>query len=90
MIEGPGKDSLTIDAMSNGRILNVNDGSSTAIDVTVQGVTLTGGRVTESGGAIENHETLVLSDVSILGNEATSSGGGIWNSASGSLKPDEG
>ena len=71
-IDGPGQDFLTIDADQKSRVLNI-EGDST--DVTLDGLTLTGGKTTGSnlylgGGA---------------GRETTHSGGGIRFNSSGTL-----
>jgi CSLREA domain-containing protein len=95
-INGPGADLLTINA-GNGadntfgtgdgfRIFNIEDGDDlTQIDVTISGLTLTGGDVgpgdlNGAGGAIRNRENLTLSNIVISGNAAVyNSGGGIEN-----------
>jgi predicted outer membrane repeat protein len=99
IIEGPGANLLTLRAFDptpgakNGdgrRILNIDNGNAaTAIDVSIRGLTLTGGDVgnSGSGGGIRNMETLSVTDSAITGN-ATSDppfqseaggGGGIYN-----------
>ena len=93
-ITGPGADLLTIDAQGGGDdvldgdgfgILEVNDGDSTSsVDVSISGLTLTGGDTSNAGGAISNFENLVLNDVSVVGNRANF-GGGINNEVSGVL-----
>ena len=93
-ITGLGANLLTIDALGGGdnvldgngfRIFEVNDGdSNNSIDVSISGLTLTGGDTSDSGGAINNFENLTLDGVAIVGNRA-SFGGGISNELSGVL-----
>ena len=105
-INGPGQELLTLDA-GNGadgifgtqdgyRIFDISDGdSSNEIRVALNGLTLTGGDVSETasgGGAIRSRESLVVSDSTISGNTAGPApnfndlsgggGGGIQNSGS--------
>jgi hypothetical protein len=92
-IDGPGADLLTIDAglggdgLRNGngfRILDIDDGvDGSLIPVEISGLTLTGGDVTGSGGAIENREDLTLRDAIIESNYASSRGGGVISIDSG-------
>ncbi|MBC8355772.1 MAG: VCBS repeat-containing protein, partial [Planctomycetes bacterium] len=73
-ITGPGQDVLTIDAQQQSRILNVFPGIATGdFDVTVDGLTLTGGRTTGSNQIING----------IL--ESTHSGGAIRFDSLGTL-----
>jgi hypothetical protein len=79
-VMGPGADKLTIrrpsTATSEYRIMQVDTGAN----VTVSGVTITGGRDL-SGGGILNRGTLTLIQAAVSGNAATSGpGGGINNS----------
>ena len=70
-ITGPGADLLTLDA-GNGtdsifdtndgfRIFDINDGTNALIDVALSGLTLTGGDVSNNGGAIRNRCLLYTS-----------------------------
>ena len=93
-ITGPGANLLTIDAQGGGdnvldgdgfRIFEVSDGeSSNLVDVSISGLTLTGGDNSGSGGAINNSENLTLDGVSIVDNRAQF-GGGVSNELSGVL-----
>jgi parallel beta-helix repeat protein len=77
-IEGPGATNLTINANGQSRILDVNDGNDgTNIDVTIDGLTLTGGHANQ-GGAIYSAEDLNLDFVNVTQNFATANGGGIY------------
>jgi hypothetical protein len=102
-ILGPGANLLTIDAsgndptpdMNNGdgsRIFNItDDANNTVLEVSISGLTLTGGDVSgagvaSNGGAIRSLENLTVTDSTISGNSssgnltsgATFSGGGIY------------
>jgi len=89
-ITGPGANLLTIDAgdgtdntFNTGdgfRIFNIDDGIGTQLDVTLSGLTLTGGDVSDMGGAILNRENLAVTSSTISGNSTGSAGGGIDNS----------
>ena len=93
-ITGPGANLLSIDAQAGGdnvfdgngfRIFEVSDGDSrSSIDVSISGLTLTGGDVGAAGGAISNLENLNLDAVSIVDNQAFF-GGGVSNELSGVL-----
>lgn len=82
-INGPGKTSLTVDADEKSRVLNVARGSH---DVTVSGITLTGGRTAGdldhgAGVQFQSHGMLTLIDSNITGNQTLGSdaiGGGIY------------
>jgi hypothetical protein len=88
-IVGPGQNLLTIDAAGNdptpdenngdgSRIFNVNDGNyATTIDVSISGLTLTGGDVSNWGGAILSFENTTVALSTISGNSAGIDGGGI-------------
>jgi hypothetical protein len=97
-IIGPGADHLAIDAAgldptpdkNNGdgsRIFRIDDGSGFFINVTITGVTLTGGDVQHpfttlgGGGAIHSAESLSLANVSVVRNSANW-GGAVWSSGS--------
>ena len=79
-IQGLGAANLTINANSQSRIFNVDDGNpSTNIDVTIDGLTLTGGSVSGiDGGAIYSTENLTVSNSTISGNSTDRNGGGIY------------
>ena len=93
-ITGPGANLLSIDAQAGGdnvfdgngfRIFEVSDGdSSSSINVSISGLTLTGGDISAAGGAISNFENLILDTVSIVNNQAFF-GGGVSNESSGVL-----
>ena len=82
-ITGPGADVATIDANQSGRVFSINSGA----DVTISGLTITGGSVTgaNQGGAIHNAGDLTLSSVVVTDNHSAVYGGAIY-SAGGNAK----
>jgi uncharacterized protein YjbI with pentapeptide repeats len=96
-IVGPGSGLLTIDASGNdptpevdngdgSRIFTITDSNAAnLLDVSISGLTLTGGD-RAFGGAIQNVENLTVSSCALIGNSSsnsTSSGGAISSSGSG-------
>jgi CSLREA domain-containing protein len=89
-IQGLGAANSVLDAQQKSRVFDV---SVTAGDVTLDGLTLTGGRTTaagDGGGAIrfQSHGTLTVRDCVISGNStqgSESAGGGIY-----AIEPDAG
>jgi subtilisin-like proprotein convertase family protein len=91
VINGPGSQLLTIDAIENdltpfnpvgdgSRIFSVNKGSGfPSIEVRINGLTLTGGDAAGDGGAIRNFESLTTTDVVAAGNFSQRDGGGIFS-----------
>jgi hypothetical protein len=77
-INGLGANLLTINAGKQGfRVFNIDDGTSSLIDVTLNGLTITGGQ-TDLGGGIFSRENLTLSNSTVRDNQADF-GGGIDN-----------
>ncbi len=83
-IVGPGADRLTINANNFSRIFNINDPFNQSHNnippfrnVSISGLTLTGGKISDRGGAIYTNENLTLSEVTIRGNSSERQGGGI-------------
>ena len=85
-IVGLGADLLTIDAGADSTNSHRVFQAISGIDVTIQGLTITGGYVgsATNGGGILSSAELTLQEVKIEGNEAGQSGGGLY-SASGSV-----
>ena len=89
-IAGPGADLLTIDASGNDPTPDQNNGDGSRVfyvvdgipgpttDVSISGLTLTGGDLYGNGGAIFNEEDLLVQACTISNNSADSSGG-IFN-----------
>ena len=93
-ITGPGQSLLTIDA-GNGtdglfatrdgfRLFDIDNGDSSRINVTLSGLTLTGGNSTGNGGAILNEESLRVLDSTLVANNGAF-GGAIASTGNGSL-----
>ncbi|MEM8681606.1 MAG: choice-of-anchor Q domain-containing protein, partial [Planctomycetota bacterium] len=87
---------LKIDAQGNSRVFDISDGDAAAAsDVTLRGLTLTGGDTPfvfgsspnedGHGGAIRSYENLTISDSVITQNEADIAGGGLFAGGIGSL-----
>jgi hypothetical protein len=78
-IQGLGANNLTISGNNTSHIFNVDDGNSnTAINLIVDGITLTEGATNDNGGAIYNRENLTLLN-SIITTNTANFGGGIFN-----------
>ncbi|MCO5330719.1 MAG: Ig-like domain-containing protein [Ilumatobacteraceae bacterium] len=76
-IQGPGATVLAVSGNNASRVFYLYNNSS-LIDVSVSGLTITGGNAVEGGGIKSKDETLTLDGVVISGNAATSDGGGLW------------
>ena len=78
-IDASGNDVDTSVFGNGSRIFNVNDSiNGNLLNVTISGLTLTGGDKFEEGGAIRSLENLTLMDSVITGNES-GRGGGLYN-----------
>lgn len=88
-INGPGAGNLTVRAgTSTSNQFRILDVAFTAGDVTVEGLTLSGGRVTdEAGGAIrfQSPGTLTIRDSVVTGNRANN-GGAIYSEYDGTIR----
>jgi hypothetical protein len=91
-INGPGANSLTIDASGNdptpdiddgkgSRVFHINDGLATSIEATFKDLSFTGGDALGVGGAIFSRESLVIDSCTVFENTIQSAaftgGGGI-------------
>lgn len=76
-IQGPGAASLSVNGNNASRVFYLYNSAST-IDVTISGLTMTGGSASIGAGLINFDENLTLDSVVISGNTATSNGGGLW------------
>ncbi|MFA6957698.1 MAG: right-handed parallel beta-helix repeat-containing protein [Thermoanaerobaculia bacterium] len=77
-VQGPGASSLTVSGNNASRIFYLYSASLTPIDVTISGLTITGGNAPNGGGVYLYGEHLTLDNVVIGGNTASSDGGGVW------------
>ena len=77
-IDGPGPDVATIDAKGQSRVFNIDDGTSSFLDVEIGGLTITGGREFARGGGILSRENLSVTNSTISGNAVSGIGGGIY------------
>jgi CSLREA domain-containing protein len=76
-----GENSITIDGSDSSGVFNIDDGKDfNLLNVSIDGLTITGGNSADSGGGIFNSERLVLSNSSLEDNQADISGGAIDNS----------
>ena len=84
-LDDDGNPDITLDANGNSRVLNVNDGNDGILqDVTLKGLIITGGQVSDSGGGINNSENLTLNNATVSGNSTVGIlgyGGGIFSTA---------
>lgn len=76
-VQGPGAAAITVSANKASRVFYLYNGSA-LLDVTISGLTVTGGSAALGGGIADFGENLVLDGVTITGNEASSDGGGLW------------
>ena len=84
-IAGLGAAVITVDGASVSRVFEVDElDNNHLINVTISGLTLTGGRNLGGGGAIFSQERLMLTDNVVTGNEAQW-GGGVYNGEYGDL-----
>jgi len=83
VIEGPGAEQLTFDALGSSRVFEILP----HVQTTLSGMRITGGNAIDGGGIFAHWGTLTIADATVTGNTATSNGGGIYNS-SGTLTLD--
>jgi hypothetical protein len=76
-ISGPGAENLAVNGTNKSRVFHIASGQS----VTISGLTITNGHVSDSGGGIYNdHAVLTLNDCTISDNSTIGNlGGGIHN-----------
>ncbi len=94
-LQGPGHEHLTIDASGNDATADRDEGNGSrvfnvarnfdyfggpTIEVTISGLSLTGGDTSTSGGAISNRELLSVENCQLYENSAIYNGGGIASS----------
>lgn len=84
-IEGPGADLLTVEVQNFGRAFSVDDfQGGTISDVSISGLTISGGNNPNGGGAIFSRERLIVAESVITGNTAQW-GGAIYNDTASQL-----
>jgi hypothetical protein len=71
-LEGPGADALTLDAGGSGRLLSVS--LDPAEEVSIDGLTLTGGKANDAGAVSVNGGALNVADSEISGNQGNRGG----------------
>lgn len=75
-VQGPGSGLLAVNGDNSSRIFYLYNPSA-VLDVSISGLTLTGGRATNGGALVDWGESLTLDDVTVTGNTASVRGGGI-------------
>jgi CSLREA domain-containing protein len=85
IIDGDEMNPVTVDAAGASRVFNIDDGTTTQVPVTIDGLTITGGLAFGSangnlgdGGGIFTNEALTLSNSTVTGNTASDNAGGIY------------
>ena len=74
-INGPGRDRVILSGGSVCRVFNIRLGS----DVTLSGLTITGGQSDRGGAILNDHATLTVKDCYLHHNTSGGNGGGIYN-----------
>ncbi|HEV8580793.1 MAG TPA: choice-of-anchor Q domain-containing protein [Thermoanaerobaculia bacterium] len=75
-VQGPGAAALTVSGNDSSRVFYLYNGSA-LLDVTISGLTVTGGMAALGAGIADLGENLVLDGVTITENEAGAFGGGL-------------
>lgn len=83
-IQGPGPAALTVSGNNASRVFYVYS-SDALLDVTISGLTITGGNNIVAGGIVNLGENLILDDVVVTGNTAAFGGGVAFFYSPGSL-----
>jgi parallel beta-helix repeat protein len=76
-ITGPGPGLIIVDGNSSSRVFYLYNGSA-VLDVTISGLTISGGRDTIGAGIVNFDENLTLDNVTISGNLSSGDGAGLW------------
>lgn len=74
-LDDDGTPDITVDADGNSRVFDINDGTGSAIDVSIDGLTISGGTASDDGAGIFNRENLTLTNSTLTGNSAGDGGG---------------
>jgi MYXO-CTERM domain-containing protein len=76
-IQGPGAAVLTVSGNNASRVFYLYSPDA-LLDVSISGLTITGGSASIGAGIVDFDENLTLDHVAITGNHASSDGGGLW------------
>ena len=76
-IQGPGAPVLTVSGNNSSRVFYLYN-SDALIDVSISGLTITGGSASIGAGIVDFDENLTLDHVAVTGNQASGNGGGLW------------
>ena len=79
-VQGPGQAVVTVNGNNASTVFYVYSSAAT-LDVTISGLTITGGQTSRGGGIADNGENLVLDHVTVNNNTAAGEGGvggGLW------------
>ena len=76
-IQGPGSAVLAVSGNNASRVFYLYN-NATTLNVTISGLTVTGGNAGIGGGIVDFDENLTLDAVTISGNNATGDGAGLW------------
>ncbi|GEM_PF-616619 len=76
-IQGPGAATLTVSGNNASRVFYLYAAENT-IDVSISGLTVTGGNANIGAGIIDYDENLTLDHVVVTGNTTSGDGGGLW------------
>ncbi|MBV9493405.1 MAG: right-handed parallel beta-helix repeat-containing protein [Acidobacteria bacterium] len=76
-IQGPGPAALTVSGNNSSRVFYLYSGGS-LLDISISGLTVSGGNADDGGGISDSNENLTLNNMVISGNHATDDGGGLW------------
>ena len=76
-ISGTGASSLTIDGDGSSRVFYLYNNSA-LLDITLSGMTITGGNASFGGGIVDFDENLTLVDSVVTGNTVGGKGGGVF------------
>ncbi len=78
-IQGLDADKLTVSGNNASRVFKIDNNNNSKINVTIEGLTITGGNANDDGGGIYNRENLTLKNIVVKNNQAADDGGGIRN-----------
>ncbi len=82
-IQGPGAGAISVSGNDASRVFYLYNNLG-PIDITISGLTVTGGSADFGAGIANVRENLILDGVLITGNAATGNGGGLWGDSTSS------